>query len=129
MPSLSLAVYYYVFKSSHLCISCAGVVKQRCSFLFAGVEALPQGQFVSSSFKCFYLFIIPNVIIIGFIIIIIIIICVPTKQIRDFSTFKASNVSRLTPSTRCVTAANKICRSLDVFSKHAISIEDTFSFA
>jgi hypothetical protein len=54
---------------------------------------------------------------------------VPTKQIRDFSTFRASNVSRLGPSTRYVTAANSFCRSLDVFRKHTISIEDTFSFA
>jgi hypothetical protein len=53
----------------------------------------------------------------------------PHKQIRDFSTFKASNVSRLSPSTRCVTAANSICRSLGVFSKHAVLSEDTFSLA
>jgi hypothetical protein len=53
---------------------------------------------------------------------------VPTKQIRDFSTFKVSNVSRLSPSTRCVTAANSICRSLDTFSKHTISIDDISSF-
>jgi hypothetical protein len=45
---------------------------------------------------------------------------VPTKQIRDFSTFKVSNASRLSPSTRCVTTANSICRSLDIFSKHTI---------
>jgi hypothetical protein len=54
---------------------------------------------------------------------------VPTKQIRDFSTFKVINVSRLNLSTRRVTVANSICRSLDVFSKHTNSIEDTFSFA
>jgi hypothetical protein len=54
---------------------------------------------------------------------------VPTKQIKDFSTFKASNVSRLSPSTRRVTGANNICRALDVFSKYNISIENTFSFA
>jgi hypothetical protein len=36
----------------------------------------------------------------------------------------------LTPviSTRRVTAAN-ICRSLDVFNKHNISLEDIYSFA
>jgi hypothetical protein len=53
---------------------------------------------------------------------------VPTKQIRDFSTFNVSNVSRLNPSTRCVTAANNICKSLDVFNKHNISLEGAFSF-
>jgi hypothetical protein len=54
---------------------------------------------------------------------------VPTEQIRDFSTFNVRNVSRLGPSTRCVTAANSICISPDVFNKHNISLEDTFSFA
>jgi hypothetical protein len=52
---------------------------------------------------------------------------VPTKQIGYFFTFNVSNVSRLSPSTRCVTVAN-ICRSLDVFSKHKFSFEDTLSF-
>jgi hypothetical protein len=49
---------------------------------------------------------------------------VPTKQLRDFSTFNVSSVSRLSPSPRCVTAAN-ICKSLDVFNKHNISFADT----
>jgi hypothetical protein len=43
--------------------------------------------------------------------------------------FNVSNLSRLSPSTRCVTAANYIYKSPDVFNKHNISIEDTFSFA
>jgi hypothetical protein len=54
---------------------------------------------------------------------------VPTKQIRDFSTFNFSNVSRLSLSTKSLTAANDICKSLDVFEKRNISFEDTFSFA
>jgi hypothetical protein len=53
---------------------------------------------------------------------------VPTKQIRYFSTFDIGNVSRFSLSTGCVTAANNICRSLDVFNTHNISIEGTFSF-
>jgi hypothetical protein len=53
---------------------------------------------------------------------------VPAKQIRDFSTFNDSNASRFSPSTRCVTAANSICRSLGVLKKHSISLEGTFSF-
>jgi hypothetical protein len=52
-----------------------------------------------------------------------------TKQIRDFSTFKVSNGSILSPSRRCVTAANNICRSQDDFNEHNTSVEDTFSFA
>jgi hypothetical protein len=54
---------------------------------------------------------------------------VSTKQIRDFSTFDVGNVSRLSPSTRCVTVADNICKSVDVFNKHDITLEDTFSFA
>jgi hypothetical protein len=49
------------------------------------------------------------------------------KQIRDFSSFRVKNVSRLSPSTRCVIAANSICRSLDIFNKNSISLKDTFS--
>jgi hypothetical protein len=52
---------------------------------------------------------------------------VPTTQIRDISTFNVSIVSRLSPSTRRVTAAN-ICRCLDVLNKQNIHLEDTFSF-
>jgi hypothetical protein len=40
---------------------------------------------------------------------------IPAKQIRDFSTFRVRNVSTLSPSTRCVIAANSIWRSLDIF--------------
>jgi hypothetical protein len=54
---------------------------------------------------------------------------VPTKQIRDFSTCNGSNFLRLSLATRCVTAANNICASLDVFNKHTNSLEDTLSSA
>jgi hypothetical protein len=53
---------------------------------------------------------------------------VPTNQIRFFSNFKVSNVSRLSPSTRCGVAAN-ICKSLYIFNKCNISLEGIFSFA
>jgi hypothetical protein len=53
---------------------------------------------------------------------------VPAKQIRNFSTFNVSNVSDLSPLTRCATVAN-ICKSLDIFNKHNVSLDDTFSFA
>jgi hypothetical protein len=33
----------------------------------------------------------------------------------------------LSLSSRCVTAANRICQFLDVFHKHTISLEDTLS--
>jgi hypothetical protein len=49
---------------------------------------------------------------------------VPTKQIRDLSTLDAS---RLIPSTRCIMATD-ICKYLDIFNKHNISLQDTFSW-
>jgi hypothetical protein len=54
---------------------------------------------------------------------------VPTKQIRDFSTYNVSNVRRFSRSTTYVATANGMYRSLDFFNKPNISIEDTFSFA
>jgi hypothetical protein len=52
-----------------------------------------------------------------------------TMQIRDFLIFNASKVSVLSPSTWCVTAAKRICRSLDVCNHHTPSLEDAFYFA
>jgi hypothetical protein len=49
---------------------------------------------------------------------------VAIMQIRDLN---INNVSRLSPSTRCVTAAD-ICKSLGVLNIH-ISLKDAFSFA
>jgi hypothetical protein len=37
-----------------------------------------------------------------------------------------SNVSRLSPSSRCATAADNIYKSLDTFNKHAVSLENNF---
>jgi hypothetical protein len=54
---------------------------------------------------------------------------VPTRQIRDFSTFSVSSALRHSPSVRCASASNDICRLLDilVFGKDTVSFEDTFS--
>jgi hypothetical protein len=51
---------------------------------------------------------------------------VPTRQIRDFSTFNVSSSLRHGPSVRCASAANYICRFLDIFGKDIVSFEDTF---
>jgi hypothetical protein len=53
-----------------------------------------------------------------------VILLVPTR----LAAFSVSNVARLSPSTRSVTAANNICKSLDVFNKHNISLYDAFPF-
>jgi hypothetical protein len=51
---------------------------------------------------------------------------VSTRQIRDFSTFSVSSPLRHSPSVRCGSAANDICRLLDIFGKDTVSFEDTF---
>jgi hypothetical protein len=53
---------------------------------------------------------------------------VPTRQIRDFSTFNVRSALRHSPSVRCTSAANDICRFLDIFGKDIVSFEDTFCF-
>jgi hypothetical protein len=52
---------------------------------------------------------------------------VPTRQIREFSTFSMSCALRHNPSARGTVAANDICRFLDIFNKNSVSFEDTFS--
>jgi hypothetical protein len=52
---------------------------------------------------------------------------VPTRQIREFSTFSKSSALRHSPSARCIIAANDISRFLDIFGKNILSFEDTFS--
>jgi hypothetical protein len=39
-----------------------------------------------------------------------------------------SSISRLGPSSRCVTAADSIYEFLDVFNKQFVSLEDAFSY-
>jgi hypothetical protein len=53
---------------------------------------------------------------------------IPAKQIRDFSTFRVKNVSRLSPSTRCVIAANSTRRFIDIFNKNSISLKYNFPY-
>jgi hypothetical protein len=55
------------------------------------------------------------------------VIHVPARQIREISIFCVSIALRYNPSSRCITAANYICRFADIFGKSVISFEDTFS--
>jgi hypothetical protein len=49
-----------------------------------------------------------------------------TRQIRDFSAFSVSSALRHSPSVRCSSAVNDICRLLDIFGTDTVSFEDTF---
>jgi hypothetical protein len=48
-------------------------------------------------------------------------ICMPTRQITEFSTFSMSSALRNGPSARCVIAANEIIRFLDILGKNIVS--------
>jgi hypothetical protein len=52
---------------------------------------------------------------------------VPTRQIREFSTFSVSSALKHSPSARCVIAASDVCRYLDIFHKNNIYFKDTVS--
>jgi hypothetical protein len=43
---------------------------------------------------------------------------------RDYSTFMVNHNFKVSPSARCVSAANAICKNTDVFNKDYISLTD-----
>jgi hypothetical protein len=49
-------------------------------------------------------------------------------KVRNFSAFNVDNMSTLSPSSKYATAANSICKSLDVLNKHTVYLEDISSF-
>jgi hypothetical protein len=49
---------------------------------------------------------------------------IPSRSIRDHSTFTVNHNFKVSPSARCVSAANAVCRSIDIFSKDCILLTD-----
>jgi hypothetical protein len=49
---------------------------------------------------------------------------IPTRSIRDNSTFTVHRNFKVSPSARCVSAANAVCRSIDIFNKDCILLTD-----
>jgi hypothetical protein len=47
---------------------------------------------------------------------------VPTRHLRDFSMLNFSPPLKNRPSARCASAANVVCRDLDVFKTHIVSL-------
>jgi hypothetical protein len=47
---------------------------------------------------------------------------VPTRYLRDFSTFNFSPSLKNCPSARCASAANVVCRDFDVFKTNNVSL-------
>jgi hypothetical protein len=49
---------------------------------------------------------------------------VPSRRTRDFSTFVVNHNFKVSPSVRCVSAANDICKETDIFNKDKITLVD-----
>jgi hypothetical protein len=49
---------------------------------------------------------------------------IPTRIITDYSTFMVNHNFKVSPSARCVSAANTICKDTDIFDKNYTSLTD-----
>jgi hypothetical protein len=49
---------------------------------------------------------------------------IPTTSIRDYSNFTEHHNFKVSPSARCVSAANASCRGNDIFNKDCILLTD-----
>jgi hypothetical protein len=49
---------------------------------------------------------------------------IPTRSVRDYSTFTVHCNFKVSPSVRCVSAANAVCRSIDIFNRDCILLTD-----
>jgi hypothetical protein len=49
---------------------------------------------------------------------------IPTRSVRDYSTFTVHRNFKGSPSVRCASAANAVCRSIDIFNKDCIRLTD-----
>jgi hypothetical protein len=47
---------------------------------------------------------------------------VPVRHIRDFPMFNVSSTSKNCPSARCASAANVVCRDVDVFGQKPLTL-------
>jgi hypothetical protein len=54
---------------------------------------------------------------------------IPTRSVRDFSTFIVHRNFKVSPSTRCVSADNAVCRSIDIFNTDCIRLTDVSQFS
>jgi hypothetical protein len=45
---------------------------------------------------------------------------IPYRSIRDYNTFSVQHNFKVSPCTRCVSAANAVCRNIDIFNKNCI---------
>jgi hypothetical protein len=49
---------------------------------------------------------------------------IPSRRIRDYSTFAVNKNVKVSPTARCVSAVNVICKEIDIFNKNKITLVD-----
>jgi hypothetical protein len=54
---------------------------------------------------------------------------ISTRSVRDCSTFTVHRNFKVSPSARCVSAANADCRSIDIFNTDCIRLTDFSQFS
>jgi hypothetical protein len=47
---------------------------------------------------------------------------VPARNVRDFPLFTAGSSRKTYPSARCSSATNAVCKDIDIFSKHLVTL-------
>jgi hypothetical protein len=56
-------------------------------------------------------------------------LCIPTWSATDYSTFTVHRNFKVSPSARCVSADNAVCRSINIFNKDCIWLTDVSKFS
>jgi hypothetical protein len=54
---------------------------------------------------------------------------IPTRSIRDYTTFTIHRNLMVSPSARCVSAVNAVCRNIDIFNTDCIRLTDVSQFS
>jgi hypothetical protein len=60
---------------------------------------------------------------------LILLVCAYPLGLLDFSTFTVHRNFKVSPSARCVSAANAVCRSIGIFNTDCIRLSDFSQFS
>jgi hypothetical protein len=67
--------------------------------------------------------------LIAHLFFILLVCAYPLGLLRDFCTFTVHYNFKVSPSARCVYAANAVCRSIDIFNTDCIQLTDVSQFS
>jgi hypothetical protein len=56
------------------------------------------------------------------LVVVLVLVLVPVRNIRDFPMFSVSSASKNCPSAKCASAANVVCRDVDVFGQKPLTL-------